>query len=320
MYDGVSATVKEILKEEGWVGLTRGMGPQIDLGMALVSFFYELEMSGISSVLLNKVTEFTFQWTPAHLRHDDVVITAITSCTNTSNLSVMLGAALVAKKACELGLQAIKFGVVRFISKLFALADCIQPFSYGITCFVPNNEIVDLRHSVNYILLEQSQSNEDLFVAIVNMFTSTSTTQDLLVEQGLDQALEDEKLASINETKWTKIQRRIMSTIRLTFAPEIKHNVLKETTPKALWEKLENIYASKSLTNRLYDKLSDEEQALLLLASLPRSFKALVQTLLVGRSTLNLDEVTTALRENERMMRTNNVDDKHNAIAVMEFE
>jgi len=68
------------------------------------------------------------------------------------------------------------------------------------------------------------------------------------------------------------------------------------------------------------DKLSDEEQALLLLASLPRSFKALVQTLLVGRSTLNLDEVTTALRENERMMRTNNVDDKHNAIAVMEFE
>jgi len=45
------------------------------------------------------------------------------------------------------------------------------------------------------------------------------------------------------------------------------------------------------------DKLSDEEQALLLLASLPRSFKALVQTLLVRRSTLNLDEVTAALKE-----------------------
>ena len=68
------------------------------------------------------------------------------------------------------------------------------------------------------------------------------------------------------------------------------------------------------------DKLSDEEQALLLLASLPRSFKALVQTLLVGRSTLNLDEVTVALRENERMMRTENVDDEHNAIAVVESE
>ncbi|KAE9592540.1 hypothetical protein Lal_00028573 [Lupinus albus] len=29
MYDGVSATVKVILKEEGWVGLTRGMGPRV---------------------------------------------------------------------------------------------------------------------------------------------------------------------------------------------------------------------------------------------------------------------------------------------------
>jgi len=24
---------------------------------------------------------------------------------------------------------------------LFAIADCIQPFSYGITCFVPDNEV-----------------------------------------------------------------------------------------------------------------------------------------------------------------------------------
>lgn len=29
MYSGVRATVKQILKEEGWVGLTRGMGPRI---------------------------------------------------------------------------------------------------------------------------------------------------------------------------------------------------------------------------------------------------------------------------------------------------
>ncbi|CAL0314491.1 unnamed protein product [Lupinus luteus] len=53
----------------------------------------------------NKVAEFTFNGTPAHLKHADVVIAAITSCTNTSNPSVMLGAALVAKKACEFGLQ-----------------------------------------------------------------------------------------------------------------------------------------------------------------------------------------------------------------------
>jgi aconitate hydratase len=38
------------------------------------------------------------------LNHGDVVIAAITSCTNTSNPAVMLGAGLVAKKARELGL------------------------------------------------------------------------------------------------------------------------------------------------------------------------------------------------------------------------
>ena len=29
MYSGVNATVKQILKEEGWIGLTRGMGPRV---------------------------------------------------------------------------------------------------------------------------------------------------------------------------------------------------------------------------------------------------------------------------------------------------
>lgn len=39
------------------------------------------------------------------LRHGDVVIAAITSCTNTSNPSVLMAAGLVAKKAVEKGLQ-----------------------------------------------------------------------------------------------------------------------------------------------------------------------------------------------------------------------
>ncbi|GMI83441.1 aconitase 3 [Hibiscus trionum] len=53
----------------------------------------------------DKVAKFSFHGQPAELRHGNVVIAAITSCTNTSNPSVMLGAGLVAKKACELGLQ-----------------------------------------------------------------------------------------------------------------------------------------------------------------------------------------------------------------------
>ncbi|KAL5165949.1 Retrovirus-related Pol polyprotein from transposon TNT 1-94 [Glycine soja] len=129
--------------------------------------------------------------------------------------------------------------------------------------------------------------------------------------------------------------------IRLALTLEIKHNMLKEITPKALLEKLKNIYVSKSLTNRLClkesyqlkmetegnlhdhinnqllnvnDKLSDKEQTLLLLASLPRSFKVWVQSLLVRRSTLKIDE------KNERMMRAENVNDEHHALVVVESE
>ncbi|CAH2052212.1 unnamed protein product [Thlaspi arvense] len=52
-----------------------------------------------------KVANFSFDGKPAEIKHGSVVIAAITSCTNTSNPSVMLGAGLVAKKACDLGLQ-----------------------------------------------------------------------------------------------------------------------------------------------------------------------------------------------------------------------
>ncbi|KAK4714908.1 hypothetical protein R3W88_020815 [Solanum pinnatisectum] len=52
-----------------------------------------------------KVAKFTFHGLPAELKHGSVVIAAITSCTNTSNPNVMLGAGLVAKKTCELGLE-----------------------------------------------------------------------------------------------------------------------------------------------------------------------------------------------------------------------
>ncbi|KAK2360113.1 putative aconitate hydratase, cytoplasmic [Trifolium repens] len=53
----------------------------------------------------DRVVKFSFQGHPAEIKHGSVVIAAITSCTNTSNPSAMLGAGLVAKKACELGLE-----------------------------------------------------------------------------------------------------------------------------------------------------------------------------------------------------------------------
>ncbi|KAL6606950.1 hypothetical protein ACP70R_042603 [Stipagrostis hirtigluma subsp. patula] len=52
-----------------------------------------------------KVVKFDFRGQPAEMKHGSVVLAAIASSTNTSNPRVMLGAGLVAKKACELNIE-----------------------------------------------------------------------------------------------------------------------------------------------------------------------------------------------------------------------
>ncbi len=59
---------------------------------------------GLAAEDLSKSAPVAFRG-DAELRHGAVVIAAITSCTNTSNPSVMLGAGLVARKAVERGLK-----------------------------------------------------------------------------------------------------------------------------------------------------------------------------------------------------------------------
>ncbi|GJU39151.1 retrovirus-related pol polyprotein from transposon TNT 1-94 [Tanacetum coccineum] len=161
------------------------------------------------------------------------------------------------------------------------------------------------------------------------------TIEDVLVQQGIDEALEEKQPAEMKDDVWKTMQKKASSTIRLALAPEIKYSVLKEKTPKDIWDKLTNIYASKSLTHRLFlkmelyslkleegsnlhdhinsfnqlvcqlanvdDAIKDEEQALLMLSSLPKSYKPFVQTMLTGRTTLTFEDVLKALRDNERM-------------------
>ncbi|XP_069679495.1 cytoplasmic aconitate hydratase-like isoform X2 [Periplaneta americana] len=60
---------------------------------------------GLPADKLDVSAPFIYEGTEYVLRHGSVVIAAITSCTNTSNPSVMLGAGLLAKKAVEAGLK-----------------------------------------------------------------------------------------------------------------------------------------------------------------------------------------------------------------------
>nr|XP_053646613.1 cytoplasmic aconitate hydratase-like [Cherax quadricarinatus] len=59
---------------------------------------------GLPADTHDKTVPFVYESKEYTLKHGSVVIAAITSCTNTSNPSVMLGAGLLAKKAVEAGL------------------------------------------------------------------------------------------------------------------------------------------------------------------------------------------------------------------------
>ena len=64
---------------------------------------------GLSPEKVDTVGMFEYEGKDYKLRHGSVVIAAITSCTNTSNPSVMLGAGLLAKKAVEAGLSVAPY-------------------------------------------------------------------------------------------------------------------------------------------------------------------------------------------------------------------
>lgn len=82
------------MQKEFQKSLTREAGPQ--------GFGLDPHTLRDESTFVSKGKEYK-------LRHGNVTIAAITSCTNTSNPSVMIGAGLVAKKAVERGLQVKPF-------------------------------------------------------------------------------------------------------------------------------------------------------------------------------------------------------------------
>ena len=55
-----------------------------------------------------------------------------------------------------------------------------------------------------------------------------------MVQQGIDDALEKSKPTTMNEGKWVAMKKKVVSTIRLAIAPEIKYNYLMETEPSML--------------------------------------------------------------------------------------
>ncbi|XP_050146122.1 uncharacterized protein LOC126621628 isoform X1 [Malus sylvestris] len=71
----------------------------------------------------------------------------------------------------------IQVGAARVLSLFLMMADFMQPYLFGSSFGLDDKQIGELRHSISYILLEQSELNEDLFVAAVNLLTSAARYQ-----------------------------------------------------------------------------------------------------------------------------------------------
>ena len=80
--------------------------------------------------------------------------------------------------------------------------------------------------------------------------------RDFLVQQGLQKALagKSKKPTSMIDEDWEDLDARALSTIRLSLADEVLFNIVEETTTIGLWTKLESLYMTKNLSNRIFLK------------------------------------------------------------------
>ena len=155
--------------------------------------------------------------------------------------------------------------------------------------------------------------------------------KDLLIQSWLHKALKgkpttasgegsaesDVSKSVVSDEDWEELDLKAASTIRLCLEKNILANVVGISTTKGLWEKLEQMYQEKSLSNRLYLKeqfhtlrmeegtrisdhlsilngiisyleaigveISDEDKALHLIRSLPTSYEHMKPILIMGK-------------------------------------
>jgi len=75
--------------------------------------------------------------------------------------------------------------------------------------------------------------------------------KDLLAQQGISKALNEKKPAKVDDDKWEEMQAQACATIRLCLTDQIMYHVMDITSPKKIWDKLEEQFMSKTLTQKL---------------------------------------------------------------------
>ena len=140
---------------------------------------------------------------------------------------------------------------------------------------------------------------------------------------------------SLIKDEWEELELKALSAIQLCLAPDVLREVLDKTTAVDLWVRLEELYMTKSLANkirlkeRLYTfrmaegtpvqkhlnefnsilvdldsldvKIEDEDEAILLVVSLPPSYKHFKEIMLYSNSnTISFEDVKSNLLSKEK--------------------
>lgn len=161
--------------------------------------------------------------------------------------------------------------------------------------------------------------------------------RDLLVQQAF--LGKSKKPIAMVEWEWENIYVKALSTICLCLADEVMLNIVGEDTTSSLWSKLESLYMTKSLKRRIYlkrrlyslrikegtkvvdhlntfntlivqltsmeVKFKDEDKAITLLCSFPKSWDNLVTSISFSLAdVLDYDYVVGALLAEEMRIKS----------------
>ncbi|CAL1356456.1 unnamed protein product [Linum trigynum] len=163
--------------------------------------------------------------------------------------------------------------------------------------------------------------------------------QALLKQQGLwGPVSAKQKKAAVDDYEWNTLEEKAHSTIMLSLFDDVIIEVTTEKTVPGLWLKLESLYITKSLTNKLHlkqrlfslrmqegtplsehleqlysilldlrnidVKVDDKDAALCLLVSLPSSYDNFIYSFIAGKDSLLLKDVRYALHTREIIHKT----------------
>ncbi|KAG8501094.1 hypothetical protein CXB51_003171 [Gossypium anomalum] len=136
----------------------------------------------------------------------------------------------------------------------------------------------------------------------------------ILVQSGLKKVVTGKKPENLNKIEWEELDEKALSAIQLCLANTVLQEVLMEKTSSALWKRLETLYATKSLANRLVLKQRlftfRMNEAMLLLYSLPSSYKSFRETLIYGRDKLSFEDVKGHLLSRDKLDNEHHLDSK----------